>query len=189
MVVGVHATLVIAAVATTPSVVVPAAPMQVMMLAEPPAAPAPQTPPETPPPEPVPPPPVPPPVAPPPERAISEAPPPPVSAPVEAPPAPAPAPAAPAPEALQTLSLADGTVRIVYPALSRRLGEEGVVMLRIRVEADGSISVADLLRSSGFARLDEAARRGVLAGRMRPATRGGEAIAMDFRLPVQFLLR
>lgn len=178
-----HASLLAVALAAGTPVELPPSPLQVMMLIEPPPTvePLPDAIPRA---QPLPPP---PPQTPAPEVAISEPPPepPPVQAEAQAP---APLPAS-SEEPLQTVSLADGTIRVVYPALSRRLGEEGVVVLRIRVEADGRISAAAVLQSSGFPRLDEAARRGALGGRMRPAMRGDTPVAMSFRLPVQFVLR
>lgn len=181
-VLALHAAVIAVSVAKSSPVVLPATPLQVMMLVEPSAEPVPEIVPPLPPP-----PPPPPPRAPLPEVAISEPPPEPMPVP-EPDLSPAP-PAAPVEEPLQTLSLADGTLHLVYPALSRRLGEEGVVLLRIRVEADGRISAADVVQSSGFPRLDEAARRGALGGRMTPARRGDTPVAMHYHLPVQFVLR
>ncbi|WP_313952842.1 TonB family protein, partial [Accumulibacter sp.] len=45
----------------------------------------------------------------------------------------------------------------VYPESSRRLGEEGRVLLRIRVSAQGLPTSVEIKQSSGFRRLDEAA--------------------------------
>ena len=48
-----------------------------------------------------------------------------------------------------------------YPQLSRRLGEEGQVMVRAQVSADGKVLSVELKQSSGFERLDEAALKAV----------------------------
>ncbi|HQQ75393.1 MAG TPA: TonB family protein [Pseudomonadales bacterium] len=48
-----------------------------------------------------------------------------------------------------------------YPQLSRRLGEEGQVLVRVQVSADGKVLSVELKQSSGFERLDEAALKAV----------------------------
>jgi protein TonB len=48
-----------------------------------------------------------------------------------------------------------------YPQLSRRLGEEGQVLVRVQVSTDGKVLSVELKQSSGFARLDEAALKAV----------------------------
>ena len=45
----------------------------------------------------------------------------------------------------------------VYPRISQRLGEQGVVRLRARVDEQGRVTAVQVLTSSGHARLDEAA--------------------------------
>ncbi|HSC76471.1 MAG TPA: TonB family protein [Pseudomonadales bacterium] len=45
----------------------------------------------------------------------------------------------------------------IYPNLSRQLGEEGKVLVRVQVSADGSVLAVKLEESSGFKRLDAAA--------------------------------
>ena len=75
-----------------------------------------------------------------------------------------------------------------YPALSRRLGEQGRVLLRVRIEPDGRASQVLLEQSSGYARLDQAALKTVPHWRFVPGTRNGVALAMWFQIPVQFVL-
>lgn len=48
-----------------------------------------------------------------------------------------------------------------YPPVSRRLGEQGSVILQVLVDVDGRVLDAKLLQSSGFERLDQAALQGV----------------------------
>jgi protein TonB len=76
-----------------------------------------------------------------------------------------------------------------YPALSRRLGEQGRVVLRVRIEPDGTASAAEIRTSSGYERLDEAARQAVLSWRYVPGKRNGVPEAMWFLIPIQFELR
>lgn len=61
-----------------------------------------------------------------------------------------------------------------YPSASRRDEEEGVAVMRITVEADGSVSDASIEKSSGFARLDEAARKTAIRCKTKPATLDGK---------------
>jgi len=75
-----------------------------------------------------------------------------------------------------------------YPVLSRRLGEQGRVLLRVRIEADGSASAAQVYGSSGFVRLDQAAQQAVLRWRFVPGTRNGEPQAMWHLVPIHFVL-
>lgn len=78
--------------------------------------------------------------------------------------------------------------RPVYPAASRRLGEEGRVILRVRVSAQGLPLAVDIKQSSGFARLDEAARAAVERWRFVPARQGHEAVESSVLVPLQFTL-
>ncbi|MGA1336890.1 MAG: energy transducer TonB, partial [Burkholderiaceae bacterium] len=76
-----------------------------------------------------------------------------------------------------------------YPSISRRLGEEGVVMLRVYVSAQGTPDQIQLLKSSGFARLDQAAQEAVGRWRFVPARQGKIATAAWVQVPVSFQLR
>lgn len=75
-----------------------------------------------------------------------------------------------------------------YPALSRRLGEEGKVLLKVRVGSDGKPLAVDLEKSSDFERLDNAARQVVQGWRFVPAKRGDEAIEASVIVPIVFRL-
>lgn len=77
----------------------------------------------------------------------------------------------------------------VYPSASRRLGEEGRVVLRIKVSAEGLPVAIEVKQSSGFRRLDEAARAAVERWRFVPARRGAVAIESSALVPLQFTLR
>lgn len=77
-----------------------------------------------------------------------------------------------------------------YPPLSRRLGEEGTVGLRILIADDGHVSRVEVVKSSGAQRLDDAATQWVLANwRYRAATREGKAIASETQAVVVFNLK
>ncbi|HEY5239756.1 MAG TPA: energy transducer TonB [Rhizomicrobium sp.] len=77
-----------------------------------------------------------------------------------------------------------------YPVLSRRLGEQGSVLLHIALADDGRIDNVNILHSSGYARLDEAAREWVMRyWRYRPATDNGKPVASAVEASVVFNLK
>lgn len=77
-----------------------------------------------------------------------------------------------------------------YPALSKRLGEEGVVRLNILVNPDGSVARLEIVKSSGYARLDESARKTVQSSwKFEPARQAGKPVAAWVIVPIQFTLR
>ena len=78
--------------------------------------------------------------------------------------------------------------RPVYPPLSRRLGEQGKVLLRVRVGRQGQAVAVDLEKSSNFERLDEAARQVVARWRFVPARRGEETVEATVIVPIVFRL-
>jgi protein TonB len=167
----------------------------VIVMAEPKAVPPPPEPLPPPPPEkkPLPTPkpkPKPLPKAPPSERAVKApepepTPPPPVETPAVETPAPATTPTIvpPRAEAGQRANPAPP-----YPTLSRRLREQGTVILDILIRADGKVGEIKLKTSSGFKRLDEAAITAVKRWRYDPATQGGKAIDYWYELPLEFNL-
>jgi protein TonB len=76
-----------------------------------------------------------------------------------------------------------------YPSASRRMGEEGTVELKLYITIDGRVGEARIERSSGFARLDEAAlRKALRSWRLLPArvndvpVPGWHHIAVTFHL-------
>lgn len=105
-----------------------------------------------------------------------------------APPAP-PAPAAPARVELPSSS-ADylNNPPPPYPPLSKRLGEQGKVVVRAFIEANGTATRAEIRTSSGYERLDQAALQTVLKWRYVPGKRAGTAEAMWFNVPIHFVL-
>ena len=75
-----------------------------------------------------------------------------------------------------------------YPPMSRRLGEEGKVVLHVRVSAQGQPLAVDIKQSSGFPRLDEAARSAVERWRFVPARQGNEPVETNILVPLNFTL-
>jgi TonB family protein len=60
-----------------------------------------------------------------------------------------------------------------YPSASKRLEEEGKVLLKFLVGIDGKVIEADIEKSSGFRRLDEAAKAILPMCQFNPATKDG----------------
>lgn len=75
-----------------------------------------------------------------------------------------------------------------YPPLARRLREEGKVILRVFVTPEGAAGQVELRSSSGFPRLDQAAREAVSRWKFVPARRGDESIGAWVLIPVVFNL-
>jgi len=112
--------------------------------------------------------------------------PPPVSAPVAVAPA---APPQPARVELPSSS-ADylQNPKPAYPPVSKRLGEQGKVVLRVLIGTDGTAQDAQVKESSGYDRLDRAALETVRKWRYVPGKRNGVPEAMWFNVPIHFVL-
>lgn len=76
----------------------------------------------------------------------------------------------------------------VYPPLARRMGEQGRVVLRVLVAADGLAQQVELKTGSGSARLDQAALDTVKRWRFVPARQGDQQIAAWVLVPISFFL-
>ena len=109
----------------------------------------------------------------------------PITAPVAATPAPVAAPKVELPS-----SDADylQNPKPAYPAMSKRLGEQGKVVVRVLIGVDGLVQKAEIRQSSGFERLDQAALMTAQRWRYVPGKRGGVAEAMWFNVPINFVL-
>ena len=75
-----------------------------------------------------------------------------------------------------------------YPRASRRLGEQGTVIVRVFISTQGTPEKAEVRTSSGFTRLDQAALEAVQRWRFVPGRRSGTPEAMWFNIPVRFVL-
>jgi periplasmic protein TonB len=76
----------------------------------------------------------------------------------------------------------------VYPRMSRRMGEQGTVVLRVFINTEGRAEKADIRTRSGYSRLDEAALETVKRWRYVPGKRAGVPEAMWFNVPIRFVL-
>ena len=75
-----------------------------------------------------------------------------------------------------------------YPAASRRLNEQGLVVLRVELDETGHITAARVEVSSGYRRLDEAGLAIVKTWHCNAATREGKAIRAVALQPFDFIL-
>lgn len=85
----------------------------------------------------------------------------------------------------------DRTVQNVppaYPPRAVRKGEQGSVLLRVHVAANGSAASVDVFRSSGYRLLDQAAERAVGRWHFIPAREKGIAVPSTMLLRIRFRL-
>lgn len=75
-----------------------------------------------------------------------------------------------------------------YPPQSRRLREQGLVVLRVVIDERGAASSIEIETSSGHARLDDAAREAVLRAAFRPYVEDGEPRRALVLIPIEFAL-
>jgi protein TonB len=77
----------------------------------------------------------------------------------------------------------------IYPSNSRLRGEEGVVRIVVTTGPNGRALGTQILASSGFPALDDAARRAVLGWCFRPALRNGEPVQGQVATNIRFTLQ
>jgi protein TonB len=76
-----------------------------------------------------------------------------------------------------------------YPESAREDGEEGLVVLRVRISTDGRPEEIRIDRSSGFRALDSAAVAGLKHWTFVPARRGLRTLESWMDIPIRFRLR
>ena len=76
-----------------------------------------------------------------------------------------------------------------YPRESRRNGEEGTVLLSVKISPEGEVRDLELKKSSSYARLDAAALEAVRSWKFKPARIAGLAIESLVEVPVRFRLK
>ncbi|WP_280154481.1 energy transducer TonB [Piscinibacter sp. XHJ-5] len=104
---------------------------------------------------------------------------------VEAPPAPPTPPPPPRTIPASAVQYLDPPV-LEYPRASRRAGEAGRVIVRVYIDEAGVPRQLLISKSSGFARLDDAALAAVRAARFRPYTENGQPTAGWASIPLAF---
>ncbi len=75
-----------------------------------------------------------------------------------------------------------------YPYLSRVNDEQGRVILRVIVDHKGRAKEVKVLESSGYSRLDKAARKAVKRWRFQPAQKNGQSTQGVVQVPINFVL-
>lgn len=76
-----------------------------------------------------------------------------------------------------------------YPAISRRMGEEGKLVLRVELDETGHIDEAKVINSSGYDRLDAAALTAVKSWQCNPSLRNGQPVRAVALQPFNFVLQ
>lgn len=78
----------------------------------------------------------------------------------------------------------------VYPMMSFKQGEEGDVLVKLRIGTDGSVADANVIKSSGYPRLDAAALKAARETRCTPfrAPKEGELVPVIATKPYKFRL-
>ena len=72
---------------------------------------------------------------------------------------------------------------------SRRMREEGRVVVLVEINNQGLVVSARVDSSSGSPRLDEAALAAIRKARFKPYTRNGVAYAAKAKIPFDFVMR
>ncbi len=75
-----------------------------------------------------------------------------------------------------------------YPKVSRKRGEEGLVVLHVLLDERGAVISLAVTQSSGFERLDYAALKAVRYWKFKPAKRFGVTVPDSVTVPVRFKL-
>lgn len=104
-----------------------------------------------------------------------------------APPAPAPAPSPATPRTVSGVEYIRAP-QPVYPAISKRLGETGVVLLRVLIGVKGLPDQVTIEKSSGSTNLDEAGRQAAMHALFKPHMEDGKPVPVYVMLPLKFFL-
>lgn len=124
----------------------------------------------------------------------AESPPPAPAAPAAAPARPAATATAPAAKAVERVELPSSNAAYLqnpapnYPSISKRMGEQGKVVLRVFIGTDGTAQKVEINQSSGYDRLDRQAQDAVMRWRFVPGKRNGTPEAMWNLVPINFVL-
>ncbi len=102
----------------------------------------------------------------------------------------APAPSPPAPSAPRTVSSVEyiKAPQLIYPNLSKRLGESGTVVLRILINEKGLPEQILIHKSTGYNNLDEAGRQAAQRALFKPMIENGKPVPVYVLVPLTFQL-
>ena len=78
---------------------------------------------------------------------------------------------------------------LVYPPLSKKLREQGKVILRVLIDEQGRAADIQVQSSSGYARLDSAAQQAVRLAEFKPYQTGGVTHRVYVTIPLEFALK
>lgn len=81
-----------------------------------------------------------------------------------------------------------GDVRPVYPMGARLRGEQGSVVVRVKVGHDGRVKEKEVTRSSGYLDLDQSAIKAISRARFEPARKNGEPTSSETHITFRFRL-
>jgi protein TonB len=87
------------------------------------------------------------------------------------------------------IAVKPGNAHPRYPLAARKRGYEGETIVRVEVSGAGQVNAAEVVKSSGFDILDNAAREAVARWQFQPATRDGRPTAGRIDVPIEFRLR
>jgi protein TonB len=76
----------------------------------------------------------------------------------------------------------------LYPPRARERGIEGKVTVKVRVNAEGGVERAEVVKGSGFDLLDRSAHESALAARFKPALTAGVPAPAEKTMIVTFSL-
>jgi periplasmic protein TonB len=76
-----------------------------------------------------------------------------------------------------------------YPELARRRHQEGLVLLAVKITAQGRAERVEIEKSSGFSMLDDAAVEAVRDWKFKAARIGSLALESEIEVPVRFELK
>ena len=74
----------------------------------------------------------------------------------------------------------------VYPALALERGQEGLVLLRVKVDRQGKPVQVEVKKSSGYGLLDREAEKAVRKWQFEPGHFGGRPVESEINIPIRF---
>lgn len=86
-------------------------------------------------------------------------------------------------------SLREDPVPVHYPRRALQRGWEGSFVIAIEVLPTGEVGRWQVMKSTGYSLLDEAAIEAVRQWRFHPATEQGKAVASCIQIPIHFKLQ
>ena len=93
------------------------------------------------------------------------------------------------PRRVSHLDYLGGPPNAVYPQRAKGRKQQGQVIVRVSISSAGQISRADVLKTSGFEALDQAALDAVLRTRFRPYSENGHPYDALADIPFEFVLK